>query len=166
MTMSTLKTTLVFLLTAALAATPLVAAVSDCWMTGGGSIFDTVQVDFTGRTTHGFEIHCDGRNPNNLQVNWAENRFHLDDMQSAFCFDAPDISPNPPGALFDTFQGVGTGRLNGVRGGGRISWTFTDAGEGGSGDFARITIIDTATDAVVLDVEGFLTFGNHQAHSN
>jgi hypothetical protein len=63
-------------------------------MTGGGSIFDTTgsEVAYTGRTTHGFEIHCDTR------------------------FDDPTISPNPPDASFDTFVGVGVGKYNGTPG--------------------------------------------------
>jgi hypothetical protein len=137
---------------------------NDCWMTGGGSIFDTVEVTYTGRTTHGFELHCDRRNPNNLQINWDGNRFHLENLTAAVCTDDPDITPNPPGASFDTFTGFGTGRYNGNTGY-CAAWTFTDAGEGGSGDWASIEIDNCGGGTTVLNVQGFLTFGNHQAHS-
>ena len=139
------------------------AARQDCWMTGGGSIFDTVEVTWTGRTTHGFELHCDRRNPNNLQINWGGNRFHLETLTSAVCTDDPTIEPNPPGASFDTYDGAGDGRYNGAPGY-CADWRFTDAGEGGSGDYADIRISDCAG-TTVLSVQGYLTYGNHQAHS-
>jgi hypothetical protein len=45
------------------------AAPNDSWMTGGGSVFDVTgnEVAYTGRTA--FELHCDTRNPNHLEVN-------------------------------------------------------------------------------------------------
>jgi hypothetical protein len=141
------------------------AAPNDCWMTGGGSIFDTTgsEVAYTGRTTHGFEIHCDTRNPNNLEINWGGNRFHMQDLQAANCFDDPTISPNPPDASFDTFVGVGVGKYNGTPGF-CISFTFTDAGEPGTADTATIAITNCAG-ATVLSTSGPLVRGNHQAHS-
>ena len=142
---------------------------SSCWMTGGGSVFrdgDGVQVTWEGpkqgRVTHGFELRCDNR-PNTLQINWDGNHFHLEQLTSALCTDSPLITPNPPDADFDTFTGAGNGRYNGVSGA-TAEWVFTDAGEGGSGDTATITIWDADGDEV-LNVSGFLTFGNHQAHS-
>ena len=143
---------------------------SNCWMTGGGSVFregDGVEIVTTGpkvgRVTHGFELRCDGR-PSNLEINWDGNRFHLEQLTSAVCTDSPLITPNPPDALFDTFTGTGNGRYNGAAGA-TAEWVFTDAGEGGSGDTATIRIEDAGGN-VVLEVSGFLTFGNHQAHSN
>src|SRR5882672_5886748 len=54
-------------------------------MTGGGSVFTTdgTEVQTGDRVTHGFEIHCGAENgtiplPNNLEINWSGNRFHLD----------------------------------------------------------------------------------------
>lgn len=138
-----------------------------CWMTGGGSVFrsDGVEVVWEGenRVTHGFELQCEGR-PNNLQINWDGNRFHLGTLTSAVCTDSPLIEPDPPDAVFDTYTGAGTGRYNGDAGA-RAEWVFTDAGEGGSGDTATITVWD-ASNNIVLEVSGYLTFGNHQAHSN
>jgi len=137
----------------------------DCWMTGGGSIFDTDgQVDYTGRTTHGMVLHCDARNPNNLEVNWEGNQFHLTSLNWAVCPDTPGIEPNPPDAAFDTFIGGGEGRLNGEAGA-TISFRFTDAGEPGTSDTAEILIFDP-NGWQVLAISGPLTFGNHQAHSN
>lgn len=141
------------------------AARQDCWMTGGGSIFDTSgnQAAYDGRTTHGFEIHCDTRNPNNLQINWAGNRFHMTSLDSAMCPDTDGIEPNPPAATFDTFIGIGTGKLNGVPGA-TVYFRFTDAGEPGVNDTAEITIYDGPTQ--VLYISGEVDSGNHQAHSN
>ncbi len=143
---------------------------SNCWMTGGGSVFRegdgvevVVQGPKIGRVTHGFELRCEGR-PNSLEINWDGNRFHLEDLTSAVCTDSPLITPNPPDALFDTYTGTGNGRYNGVSGA-TAEWVFTDAGEGGSGDTASILITDAGGN-VVLEVSGYLTFGNHQAHSN
>jgi hypothetical protein len=137
----------------------------DCWMTGGGSIFDSDgSVEYTGRTTHGMILHCDTRNPNNLQINWEGNTFHLTDLASAACPDTAGITPNPPDAEFDTFIGFGEGRLNGDPGA-TIVFTFTDAGEPGTADTAEITIFDP-DGWQVLSIAGTLTFGNHQAHSN
>jgi len=44
-------------------------------------------------------------------------------------------------------------------------WTFTDAGEPGTEDTARIRITNAQGD-VVLDVFGPLRKGNHQAHAH
>ncbi len=139
---------------------------NDCWMTGGGSIFDTngSVIEYTGRTTHGFVVHCDPRNSDNLQINWEGNRFHMTELGNAICIDDPALTPESPVAEFDTFIGMGTGRLNRDQGA-TIWFKFTDDGQPGVGDFAHIIITDPSGE-VVLDVEGYLTFGNHQAHSN
>jgi len=126
-------------------------------MTGGGSVFQG------SRVTHGFELHCDAsEEPNNLEVNWDGNSFHLESLDSARCSDDPAIEPNPPTADFDTYEGAGTGRYNGVSGA-TAEWTFTDAGEPGGGDTAQISIKDVGGN-VVLSVSGNLNKGNHQAH--
>jgi hypothetical protein len=138
-------------------------------MTGGGSVFDSTGNEVTwggptdGRVTHGFELHCDRRNPNNLQINFGGNRFHLETLVSANCSDDANIEPNPPDATFDTYDGYGIGRYNGDPGY-CATWTFTDAGEPGINDFARIVITD-CNGTTVLSVSGYLTFGDHQAHS-
>lgn len=131
-------------------------------MTGGGS-----QIVLPGdvRITRGFTIHCDITLSNNIEINWAGNRWHLDKpITSALCTDDPSISPYPPAAPFDTFYGTGIGRLNGVDGA-RIEFTFADAGEpGGKNDRAAIRIWD-ADNNLVLDIPyQFLTRGNVQAH--
>jgi hypothetical protein len=128
------------------------------WMTGGGSIQDGGT-----RVTHGFKLECDARRgPNNLQVNWGGNTFHLETLEKARCTDDPLIRPHPPTAAFDTHEGQGRGRLNGLPGA-KISWTFTDAGQPGTADTAKIVIRD-ALNRVVLQAEGTLDRGNHQAH--
>jgi hypothetical protein len=130
-------------------------------MTGGGSVFTSSGV----RVTHGFELHCDvAQAPNNLEVNWSNgNNFHLENLTSATCSDDPAIRPNPPPAGFDTYKGTGTGRYNGVAGA-TAEWTFTDAGEPGRNDTAKI-VIKNASNTVVLTVSGKLKNGNQQAHA-
>lgn len=125
-------------------------------MTGGGSVFTSDGM----RVTHGFELHCDASLPNNLQVNWPGNRFHLTQLNSAFCSDAVAISEGQPVAGFDTFVGSGVGRLNGLDGA-TIQFTLTDAGEPGKGvDVAEFSI----NGGGALLVSGSLKNGNHQAH--
>jgi hypothetical protein len=140
------------------------AAPNDSGMTGGGSIFDVTGSDvvYTGRTTHGFELHCDTRNPNNLQSNWGGNRFRLQDLQAALCFDDPTIS-NPPDASFDTFNGVGVGKYNGIPDF-CANWLFTDTGEPGVADTAWIAITN-CRGTTILVVSGPLVRGNHRAYS-
>lgn len=129
-------------------------------MTGGGSVFTS---DGT-RVTHGFELHCNSANmPNNLEVNWAGNRFHLDTLTAVFCSNDPSFRPNPPDAGFNTLQGSGTGTYNGVPGA-TAQFTFTDAGEPGTKDSAQIVIKEGTT--TVLTVAGHLDHGNQQAHAH
>lgn len=127
-------------------------------MTGGGSC-----VTEGARVTHGFELHCDATvEPNNLEINFSGNRFHLESLDSAFCLDDPDIDQKPPVAPFDTYIGSGTGRYNGVTGY-TVDFTFTDAGEPGKND--TVDYVISGPGGVVLDInECPLTSGNHQAH--
>jgi len=128
-------------------------------MTGGGRFDDNGT-----RVTHGFTLHCDpAALPNRLQVNWGGNRFHLQELTSAFCSDDPDLDEGSPVAGFDTYRGEGTGDYNGVPGATAV-WTFTDAGEPGRDDFTEITITE-AGGGVVLSASGFIR-GNHQAHAD
>lgn len=128
-------------------------------MTGGGSVF----TDDNTRVTLGFEIHCDLSKPNNLQVNWPDgNKFHMLELTSAICTDDPAINQKPPVAPLDTFEGVGTGRYNGVEGA-TISFTFVDKGEPGKSDTALIQILDNGGHEV-LYVYGSMKYGNLQAH--
>lgn len=134
-------------------------------MTGGGSVFTIDDV----RVTRGFEIHCDLREPNNLEVNWPGNRFHTTELTSAVCTDSPAIE-EPPTAPFDTFTGTGDGKLNN-KPGARIEFVFVDAGEPGTSDTATMKIYD-ADGNLVLDVTGdpavpgYLDRGNIQAHKD
>jgi hypothetical protein len=151
---------------------------ADGRMTGGGSIF-TTPGDLPGagiRVTHGFELHCNlAIQPNRLQINIhnpARDRFHLEQMTSATCFDDPALDPENPAAPIDTYVGVGKGRFNGVSGY-TINFTFTDDGEPGTSDTAKYLIwLDSNNNGVVDGGETpvlqtgpkNLTFGNHQAH--
>lgn len=127
------------------------------FMTGGGTVKGST-------ARHGFELHCNASQiPNNLEVNWGKtNKFHLEALTSASCSDDPAITPNPPAAGFDTYKGKGTGRYNGVSGA-TAEWTFTDAGEPGVNDTAKITIKDAGGNTV-LAVSGTIQKGNQQAH--
>ena len=135
-------------------------------MTGGGSVFT---IDGA-RVTRGFQIHCDLREPNNLEVNWpGGERFHLTDLTSAVCTDSPFIDQLPRSAPFDTFKGTGVGRYKNDHGA-TIEFEFTDAGEPGTSDTASIVIRDSNGN-VVLDVPGgpepgYLDRGNIQAHKD
>ncbi|MFZ5828113.1 MAG: hypothetical protein ACOY94_27730 [Bacillota bacterium] len=130
-------------------------------MTGGGSAF-TAEGQ---RVTHGFRLMCDATlGPNALQVNWGGNRFHLESLTSALCYDDDMLAPAPPDAAFDTYVGAGTGRYNNQPGA-TATWTFTDAGEPGAADMVTIEITD-ASNNVVLSLSGLLDRGNHQAHNN
>ena len=130
------------------------------FMTGGGSVFMS---DGT-RVTHGFALNCDASMAqNNLQINWGKkNKFHLENLTTAACSDDPAINPKNPKASFDTYEGTGMGRYNGVSGA-TAHWIFTDAGEPGKLDIARILIKDAGNNTV-LTVSGNLKNGNQQAH--
>lgn len=130
-------------------------------MTGGGGQVTVGDV----YVTRGFTIHCDIVLSNNLEINWPDNKWHLDKpLTSATCIDDPAVSPEPPPAPFDTFIGVGIGRLNGVDGY-RVEFTFVDSGEpGGDNDRAQIQIF-SPSNVLVLNVPmDFLDNGNLQAH--
>ena len=132
---------------------------TDGRMTGGGSIFTA---DDT-RVTHGFELHCDTNiGPNNLEVNWNKNNFHLEQVTTMACYDDPALNPLPRPAPFDTLVGTGIGRFNGVAGY-KVSFKLTDNGEPGITDFAQIQIQDPQG-RLVLFVSGNLHNGNQQAH--
>ncbi len=145
-------------------------------MAGGGSVF----VTFTGRVTHGFEVHCGTEANlssinNNLDINWGPDKkrhhFQLDSLLiAADCFYDPSVNPNPPPVGFNTFVGDGTGKFDG-KSGATIHFLFTDAGEpGGTNgtpppDTAAFLIIDASCTVVLNVPPTALTFGNHQAIS-
>ncbi|HEX4771554.1 MAG TPA: hypothetical protein VH351_12020 [Bryobacteraceae bacterium] len=119
--------------------------------TGGGSIFTSSGV----RVTHGFELHCSTtQSPNNLEINFAQNSFHLTSLTSVAC--SYDTTTGVA-----TITGTGTGLYNGAPGA-SIAFTFTDAGEPGTSDFASYVITDAS--GTVLNASGDLTFGNQQFH--
>ncbi|MFO1422350.1 MAG: hypothetical protein U1F70_01660 [Candidatus Competibacteraceae bacterium] len=149
---------------ASMISTTAAASNDRCWMTGGGSVFTATEPPV--RVTHGFVLNCDvTRGPNNLEINWGGNRFHLITLTDASCLLIGN--PKPPTAAFDTYQGSGLGYYSGEIGanglGAVATWTFTDAGEPGKGDFAEINISDSEGNSV-LTVSGYLTKGNQQAH--
>lgn len=120
--------------------------------TGGGSIFTASGV----RVTHGFELHCDSTQvPNNLEVNFDQNRFHLTSLTTASCF----IDSSGAAVIIAS----GTGLFNGTSGY-TIEFTFTDAGEPGTGDFAQYLITGPGG-TTVLSAGGFLNKGNQQFHA-
>jgi ribosomal protein S11 len=126
-------------------------------MTGGGS--------FAGNIRHGFTLNCgySTTGGENLEVNWPRNAFHLESLSTVACFDT-GLDAGHPDAGFDTLQGSGVGRLNGIAGY-KAEWKFTDAGEPGFNDTAHIVITDPDGN-VVLNAGGNLRRGNHQAHKD
>ena len=137
-------------------------------MTGGGKIVKSNGVEIS--ITHGFELHCifpegaDPIEPNNLQVNWKGNHWHLTDLTRGACSDNRELTPNPPDANFDTYRGGGMGKLNGDAGT-TATWTMTDSGEPGVADHFGI-VIRRADGTVALRAPLLpLTFGNQQAHN-
>lgn len=135
--------------------------IANARVTGGGSVFTARGV----RVTHGFELRCDAKDKRqNLEINWEGSRFHLENLTAAYCFDDPNVQAGQPSqkkTAVDTYQGVGTGRYNGVSGA-TAKWVITDDGEPGTTD--RFSIEVTAGGSVVLWADGVLDRGNHQFH--
>lgn len=138
-------------------------------MTGGGSFFCLDSSGAMQRITHGFQLHCQSYEqaviprPNNLQVNFSGgDHFHLDELTRATCWNV-DGMQHPPAASFDTFDGTGTGALNGQPA--TVWFRFTDGGEPGTRDTAMVHIWKIGSPIPVLSCwSSPLTFGNHQAH--
>jgi hypothetical protein len=109
--------------------------------------------------THGFELHCDPESgPNNLEINWNGNQFHLEQLTKATCTDdgsvnepppSIDTSENGPGPTTDVYNGEGFGRYNGVCGA-FAQWVFDDNGEPGKADHIVALQIRDADGGVVL----------------
>ena len=137
-------------------------------MIGGGSVFRIDDV----RVTRGFEIDCDLREPNNIQVNLAGQQVPHDGTYIGGLHSQHRCRSGAPpqSSPFDTFKGTGTGKLNNQTGA-RIEFEFVDAGEPGTSDTALIKVFDS-NNSLVLDVPGdpnvpgFLTFGNMQTHKD
>lgn len=127
-------------------------------ITGGGSVF----TDLGARVTRGFELHCDLRTPNNLEVSWPGHRFHLTSLSAALCADTATNQAPPKSSPFDTFKGAGNGLLNGEDGA-RIEFVMVDGGEPGNDDTLEMRVYDARND-LVLDVDGPVYRGNFQTH--
>lgn len=136
------------------------------------------------KVTHGFELHCTTtQTPNNLEVNWNGNKFHLEKLTKVTCIDNENIAPHPPksppSTNIDVYIGEGKGRYNGVCGA-TAEWIFTDAGEPGKNDKIFKLVIKNALGATVLSINAGATLdandpvvgglnlevGNHQFHQH
>jgi hypothetical protein len=127
-----------------------------------------VPANDTFRVSHGFELHCNSDfTPNNLQVNWLGNSFHMENLELATCLDdgtsnEPPKSPHP-GPTLDVYMGEGSGRLNG-NDGAFAEWIFTDNGEPGKSDEIVKLIIKNENGDIVLEISEPIDLkgGNHQ----
>lgn len=125
-----------------------------CTTSGGGMCVDIVGAPANkAGVTNGYELHCDGDLPNNLEVNdhLGNFKFKLETLQTADCIQDSDFSgPNPPAADFNTFIGLGSGTWSH---GSHVDipacaeWTFVDVGSG-QGDQSYIRVTDTPSPAV------------------
>lgn len=139
------------------------------FFTGGGKVYVPKSGNIPKFTlTHGFELHCDQHlGPNNLEVNWLQNKFHLEELEKANCVDdgthnEPPPSPHP-GPTLDIYNGEGYGRYNGQCGA-YATWSMSDNGEPGKNDeILSLKIYDSKGGNVVLDIHDLnLQSGNHQ----
>jgi len=139
---------------------------------GGGKVYVPKNGNIKSFTlTHGFELHCDATQaPNNLEINWMKNKFHLEQLVKATCID--DGSPNEPppsphpGPTLDVYKGEGYGRYNGVCGA-YATWEMDDNGEPGKKDqIINLEIKNKKNgDMVLLNIGNTplsLQTGNHQ----
>lgn len=137
-------------------------------MTGGGNadIGDRQPLSVS------LTIHCDLKLSNNIQINWAGHRWHLEKpIVESMCAYVRD--PAPPAAPINVFSGVGIGSLDGV-GNSRLEFTFTDRafdavskpGEpNGGNDTFSLKIYMPGSSTVALEVVDVpLKNGNFQAH--
>ncbi len=140
---------------------PTLPPPSDGRMTGGGNFFTQGGM----KVTHGFQLRCSVDDPRqNLEINWAGGKFHLQSVSSVYCYDDPAINPENPDSPIDTLILTGTGRLRGNEPG-TITLKFTDAGEPGTNrDSVTITVKDAAGNTVLYVAPIKLNGGNHQAH--
>ena len=138
---------------------PLVCTTATGRFTGGGRRIEVSGLSITA----GLELDCDLMPPNNLEINWAGNRFHLKTLKSATCLLVGN--PTPPVAPINEMIAKGTGRYNGADGY-SVSFTLIDNGEPGRRDMLAFLIYETANPSnVVLSLPlQLLTNGNLQAH--
>jgi hypothetical protein len=74
-------------------------------------------------------------------VRFSGRRFRLTSATSLSCTNDPSLTV--PSAGFNTQTGTGTGTLT-PGGTGSVRWKFVDAGLGGEGDSAEITVLDAS----------------------
>jgi hypothetical protein len=127
-------------------------------MTGGGDFISNNTL-----ITFGTEVHCDTTTPNNLEINWNGNHFHLDVLPYANCYLLGN--PTPPPAPFNTFLGTGYGSYNGTPGY-HIDFVLQDNGEPGRNDVAEFYITAPNGDVVLATNPTALQSGNLQAHKD
>ena len=177
------KTTLAMAVVAGLLAlsafVPILGQTSSAWncetntciyngrMTGGPdlSLASTPYSSISSKLTMGFELHCSSSvTPNNLEINWGGNHFHLESDYNVACFvDTSTPPPNPPKAPINLLEASGTGRLNGVSG--AFVWVqLADGGEPGTAHDWATVVIYAANGTLVMNVHGPLIGGNIQAH--
>ena len=115
----------------------------------------------TFKLTHGFELHCDAASgPNNLEINWLQSQFHLEQLVTAECVDDGSTNEPPPsadtktnghGPTLDVYYGVGYGRYNGECGA-KAEWVMDDNGEPGKADQIIALQITSAGGLKVLSI--------------
>lgn len=107
-----------------------------------------------------FELRCNlNDKPNNLEINWKDNRFELNELTSAACFNDSSIHTSKAG--FNTYVGTGTGTYNGVDKA-DASWTFTDVEKHGINDTVSMVIKDSNGNDI-LNISGILDKGDQKA---
>jgi hypothetical protein len=96
--------------------------------------YDDQNID---KVTHGFQLHCDSNSgPNNLEVNWLGNKFHLEQLENALCYEDGTIN---------------YGRYNGQCGA-YAKWVMDDNGEPGKIDQIVALVIWNSTGDLVLNI--------------
>jgi len=125
------------------------------FITGGGRInldpnnpnHQVNGTDVVEKVSHGFELHCNvNSGPNNLEVNWNGNSFHLEELEKAGCFDDNSTNEPPPTGkgknkpTLDVYHGEGYGRYNGQCGA-YASWTIDDNSEPDKADHIVALVI-------------------------
>ncbi len=140
---------------------------------GGGWLGMTGTNGEAVKVTHGFTLHCDTELSNNLEINWPDNKWHIEKEfflpGCPICTDEPGVNPEPPPAPFDTFEAKTIGKLNNVYGA-PIHFILQDSGEpGGKSDKGMIAIWDIGADPAAEDPILYVPFdvldhGNLQAH--
>lgn len=126
-------------------------------MTGGGR----TQASDGRRVHHGIVLHCEPNTTRDdiLSVQWENgHKFTLTQVTSRSCTGDAGIAAGE----FDTHSGSGSGRYNDAAA--TVEWTFTDRGNSGDADFARI-VIRNAAGIAVLEVSDILDKGDQRART-